>query len=320
MLMVGAAVPVVAAVLYFAMPALLGAAGSAGTESVEVLVPLDVGDTDKLHQVFHGGKPWLVLCDKGSPSEAIGRTEEHRNFGEAARSGAKFSTAVVDCTAPMASGKTIFQRFNLDDSPKAFAAFDIKPITILFVNNLKPKQIAKMHMRSAKVLKKMVNGESDPKVHWPKTPKTIANMCFKSMTTACLVYTRDMQKTGGLTGKQMILMRKLAKRFRHLRIAAFNSAATELQLSGKPFPSGMYLFRRLSVGEATVEVGGKQVAIGSRKYSGKANAEKVGAWVESNWNADGGWTSISELFTLNIKGESAAARKARKALAKEGPL
>ena len=142
-------------------------------------------------------------------------------------------------------------------------------------------------------------------------------MCFKSMTAACLVYSRDMQKTGGLSGKQMILMRKLAKRFRQLRIAAFNSAALELNLGGKPLPPGMYLFRRLASGGKTVEIGGKQVAIGSKKYSGKANPEKVGAWVESNWSVDGGWTDMPSALTMKIKGQSAAARKARKALEKE---
>ena len=66
-----------------------------------------------------------------------------------------------------------------------------------------------------------------------------------------------------------------------------------------------------------MEIGGKQVAIGSKKYSGKANPEKVGAWVESNWSVDGGWTDMPSALTMKIKGQSAAARKARKALEKE---
>ena len=99
-------------------------------------VNLTPSNTQEMQDVFFSGDPWLVLCrgkKDGTPAPAffksmslVSSTAGWINFG------------VMDCEKPFASGKDVYERFNLTRAPVPSSPKAQKTLAMFYVANGKP--------------------------------------------------------------------------------------------------------------------------------------------------------------------------------------
>ena len=99
-------------------------------------------DSEKLKEVFFGGNPWVIYCDKGLP-ESI--TPSHF-FLEASQQLSRLATFVtLNCWGKTSSGKSLSERFNLPyKSPAVIAVANGNPPVVIETESMtKPEQLQK---------------------------------------------------------------------------------------------------------------------------------------------------------------------------------
>lgn len=293
------------------------------------------GNEFVMKQVTASGKPWLILCDKGRPSEAFERTKEAGVFGDliVTREGGKFSQAVMDCSKPLspaidASRKSIFEKYGIDSTSAVYAG---KPIILLFANGKRPIIAPAEALTETIMLMAWVTRGSLTTVTNPTSQNKLEQACFGTGTASggCILFTKNLKK--GMSNADLKTLQGLAKKFRRLRVVWVDNSSYKLETEeGTKLKSGVYIVKRLADGGFAVPIGkkGTRVYVGLSTFEGEKFALKdVAPWA-SKWEDDSTFKEMHQAPTLvkkapkkkagPTKEEKAAERKRKRdKLAKE---
>ena len=134
---------------------------SANLNKPPLITNFDIKDDFYLRDVFFGGEPWLILCSDSKNAHHINGTLRE-TFVETAKllndqdfAGNTFTTksGIVDCTRLLPSGKSIYERLNLDAK--------LAPVVFLSVGGDKPKQLEPSMLKRKTGKMKQKSGKSE---------------------------------------------------------------------------------------------------------------------------------------------------------------
>eukprot|EP00730_Choanoeca_flexa_P007231 TRINITY_DN12298_c7_g1_i5.p1 TRINITY_DN12298_c7_g1~~TRINITY_DN12298_c7_g1_i5.p1 ORF type:complete len:214 (+),score=41.44 TRINITY_DN12298_c7_g1_i5:415-1056(+) len=105
------------------------------------IVFIDGSSPDQLKQVFLSGEAWVVGCAEGNDAQAPKALKDassllHNNY---------INVGVINCSAPLPSGKTVLKRFNLQ-------RIKANPTIMVVANGKKPIQIMPSYLKTSKLL------------------------------------------------------------------------------------------------------------------------------------------------------------------------
>eukprot|EP01067_Filipodium_phascolosomae_P002424 Filipodium_phascolosomae@DN2393_c0_g1_i1.p1 len=137
---------------------------------------VDPTDTSTLQRIMFHGDPHLVLC-VNSDEPTSTQTRLHPVIDGASqllrRTGVK--TVVVDCNKPMATGKTIAQRFSLNK----------RSIGFVVANGDKPIPFTSTEIATVNGFKRVVETAASKKIHKVAASIDLKKFCFTKKT--CLI-------------------------------------------------------------------------------------------------------------------------------------
>ena len=279
-----------------------GGAGALGSQSFSSMKPLAVGDMDTLKDVFFGGQPWLVLCGKGSAADAQSALP-HFKAASSALSG-RVNTGVLDCTAEMESGKSTFDRFDVNAQAG-------KPAALFFIGGQKPWKIPKGSITSAEGIVEYVEGNLDIEIGFPGTVMELANECLRQQAGGCAlalinnVYTWQQNRPS-----EKALVDALAARYRRVKFSTIDTSSMDLRAGGKKFKhdaDGAMTFLVIKPlakeADATeIPLGKKKLKIGYFHYTAGSSASSLKKFFD-NWKDEAQYTAVDGLPTIAMKGQ-----------------
>mmetsp|Transcript_36963 Transcript_36963/g.85611 ORF Transcript_36963/g.85611 Transcript_36963/m.85611 type:complete len:423 (+) Transcript_36963:99-1367(+) len=256
LLKLGGILAAIAAVLAFFFQAGFGLTGG--------VVEVKLNETEALKQIFFGGEPWLVQCV--GPGKKL-----DSNFVAAAPYLAAnkepysvVKTAAIQCGDKLPSGKTVYQRFNLNPSTH--------PLVTLFANGEKPLVVSAEALELTATLVKRVSEASKLRISEVSTPSSFGRACLSKPNKLCLIilpYT-------ALTAEHNATLRTVAGANRGLQFALINTASVQVSVE-KSLP-------KLAEGDEQVRVVASKVypdnTASALAYRGAFEPVALGAWLD----------------------------------------
>ena len=307
-------------------------------------VQLSVGNSAQLKDVLYGGEPWIVLCDKSPVAKALDKLPSHRAFADAAEEvGEKLGVraGVLDCTAKLSTGQSVFRRFKFAKRKKG------QPLAFFVGNGNKPVQAPPAKLDSAKKFAKWVKWHEEPRVVTPPGSKTVHSRCFGKR--ACAVLLRH-GSWNSMPIATVAAVRRLARSNRLLRFLyvdtsthVFKTPEADLPLLGTAHQHERFMsskdwlrvgmFKRLpnateaeagasaaretetetetsgagAAGNGTVKLRGRQMRIGGTLLDPVPSGHKVAFNMKpveeflAGWRDDGKFTPLSSLVKLKYR-------------------
>eukprot|EP00742_Colponemidia_sp_Colp-10_P007841 GILJ01008455.1.p1 GENE.GILJ01008455.1~~GILJ01008455.1.p1 ORF type:complete len:388 (-),score=46.28 GILJ01008455.1:190-1353(-) len=240
------------------------------------IISIGMEDPDQLKQVILGGDPYVIYCSR--PNAGVPSVIESASYG--LKNLCRF--AIMNCSEPFPSGKTIFQRFNIPDVPN-----DLN--VLLCVNGDKPKRIPTDQLASPLIMTNYVKELIEPKVSGIQEMKDFQSLCLNRKH--CLVIgTRKRLTSEELKTLQSALVPHRDVRFVTVDIEKFellingesdNSVFASVLASADPtlFEKPVLFVRNVT---ETVERKGKKRILSNMSYRKPLNAlalEEIGPFV-----------------------------------------
>ena len=185
------------------------------------VVALSPSDSAKLKSVFYSGEPWLVECTKTKNASPMVYAAESLLKG--------VQIGTLDCSAPLPSGKTTFEKFKIN--PPSYG-----PVLLAAANTERP-QLVPRNTLTDKDLAPWVKGATKAKLYQPSSGTQFDSQCVRKPW--CLVV---LTASGRLADAERGALQSLAEKERRLRIVKVDASKSNLLIDlpggALPVPTG----------------------------------------------------------------------------------
>jgi hypothetical protein len=195
-------------------------------------------DAAAVRQVFQSGEPWVVWCVNGTlPTPVIAYDAADEAYKSQTPATA-FKTGIMDCGLPLPSGKSVFDRFNLD--AKNTHAFVV-------ANGGKPSMLPLAYFQGAKASSKLirfVRKRIQVRTHTITSTKFLRDKCANRKW--CALVLRDGKKKKTYTA-EAATVKRLSHAHRLISFVTVDRAEYETSIERKlpPPANGVPTWPRL---------------------------------------------------------------------------
>lgn len=201
-------------------------------------VQVSVKNEQQLHDVFKSGQPWLVWCINSTtdyiPAVVHQTADIVDDIADAAET---FSSATIDCHAPLPSGKSVYERFRNFNSTEHMAFITANgaapvPIPKGYLPHLKraPKENPAVNTQRMKSLVRYVQKRIRPPSFTIGQTANLHKQCLGKKYCALIVL-----NTNTIGPHPREVLNTLKQQHRHIRFTTFSRYKSELSIERR-FP------------------------------------------------------------------------------------